>query len=44
MDNVIKYEKLVTKIASKYSNYTDFEDLRNQFDFLIGELTKENAE
>ena len=28
MNNVIKYEKLVTKIASKYSNYTDFEDLR----------------
>ncbi len=24
--------------------YTDFEDLRNQLDFLIGELTKENAE
>ena len=22
----------------------DFEDLRNQLDFLIGELTKENAE
>lgn len=24
--------------------YTDFEDLRNQLDFLIDELTKENAE
>ena len=28
MENVIKYEKLVNKLASKYSNYTDFEDLR----------------
>ena len=28
MKNVIKYEKLVNKLASKYSNYTDFEDLR----------------
>ena len=28
MENVIKYQKLVTKIASKYSRYSDFEDLR----------------
>ena len=28
MENVIKYQKLVTKIAKEYSNYSDFEDLR----------------
>ena len=28
MDNILKYEKLVSKIASKYSGYSSFEDLR----------------
>lgn len=28
MENILKYEKLVSKIASKYSYYSNFEDLR----------------
>ena len=28
MENILKYEKLVNKIASKYSRYSNFEDLR----------------
>lgn len=28
MENILKYEKLVSKIASKYSYYSNFEDLK----------------
>ena len=28
MDNILKYENLVNKIAHKYSNYSNFEDLK----------------
>jgi len=28
MDHILKYEKLVSKIAGKYSNYSSFEDLK----------------
>lgn len=28
MEHILKYEKLVSKIASKYSNYSSFEDLK----------------
>ena len=28
MDHILKYEKLVSKIASKYSSYSSFEDLK----------------
>ena len=28
MDHILKYEKLVSKIASKYSYYSSFEDLK----------------
>ena len=28
MDNILKYENLVNKIAHKYSNLSNFEDLR----------------
>ena len=30
MENIMKYEKLVNKVASMYSNYSNFEDLRQQ--------------
>ena len=28
MDNILKYEKLVCKIASRYSHHSNFEDLK----------------
>ena len=28
MEHILKYEKLVSKIASRYSGYSSFEDLR----------------
>ena len=28
MEHILKYEKLVSKIASKYSSYSSFEDLK----------------